>query len=83
MSFSDLTYSKGFVIIPKSVSKKRIISNAEIFDFGLTALEMKEVRLVSSTPPVYHRALAFPPPPSVDCSRVRAVELTKNEVGQS
>lgn len=36
--------SKGFIIIPKSVSQKRIISNSQIFDFELSPEEMKEVR---------------------------------------
>ncbi|WVQ84791.1 hypothetical protein IAT38_006948 [Cryptococcus sp. DSM 104549] len=33
----------GFVVIPKSVSQKRIISNANLFDFELSADEMKEL----------------------------------------
>lgn len=34
---------KGVVTIPKSVRKERIFSNAEIFDFELTAEELKEI----------------------------------------
>ncbi|WVW87070.1 hypothetical protein I302_109127 [Kwoniella bestiolae CBS 10118] len=33
----------GFIIIPKSVSPKRIVSNSQIFDFELNAEEMKEL----------------------------------------
>ncbi|KIR53856.1 aldo-keto reductase [Cryptococcus gattii Ru294] len=33
----------GFVIIPKSVSQKRIVSNSKIFDFELSIDEMKEL----------------------------------------
>ncbi|ORY34629.1 putative aldo-keto reductase [Naematelia encephala] len=33
----------GFVVIPKSVSQKRIVSNANIFDFELTKEEMAEL----------------------------------------
>lgn len=35
--------AQGFVIIPKSVSQKRIVSNAQIFDFELDQSEMKEL----------------------------------------
>ena len=31
-------------MIPKSVSKKRIISNSKVFDFALSDEEMREVR---------------------------------------
>ena len=37
---------QGTIIIPKSVSQKRIISNAQIFNFELSPEEMKEVSLV-------------------------------------
>ncbi|KAK4686791.1 hypothetical protein P7C73_g3337, partial [Tremellales sp. Uapishka_1] len=33
----------GFVVIPKSVSQKRIISNSQIFDFAIDAEDMKEL----------------------------------------
>ncbi|ORX37579.1 putative aldo-keto reductase [Kockovaella imperatae] len=33
----------GFIIIPKSVSQKRIVSNAQIFDFELSPEQMKEL----------------------------------------
>ncbi|WVN87495.1 uncharacterized protein L203_102677 [Cryptococcus depauperatus CBS 7841] len=33
----------GFVVIPKSVSQKRIVSNADLFDFELSVEEMKEL----------------------------------------
>jgi hypothetical protein len=40
---------QGFVIIPKSVSPKRIKSNAEIFDFEISPEDMKEVRTTPSS----------------------------------
>lgn len=38
------TDEQGFVVIPKSVSPKRIASNAAIFDFELAPEDMAEVR---------------------------------------
>jgi diketogulonate reductase-like aldo/keto reductase len=39
-------YSQGFIIIPKSVSQKRIVSNANVFDFELAEEDMKEVSYI-------------------------------------
>jgi diketogulonate reductase-like aldo/keto reductase len=37
-------HQQGFIVIPKSVSEQRIISNSEVFDFELSTSEMEEVR---------------------------------------
>jgi hypothetical protein len=39
---------QGYIVIPKSVSEERIISNSEVFDFQLSPEEMEEVSLVWS-----------------------------------
>jgi len=39
---------QGYVVIPKSVSQKRIVSNSQLFDFALTEEEMEEVRSPST-----------------------------------
>jgi diketogulonate reductase-like aldo/keto reductase len=35
--------TQGYVVIPKSVSEERIISNSEVFGFELSPSEMEEV----------------------------------------
>ena len=34
---------RGFILIPKSVHKERIVSNTDIFDFELSAEEMQRI----------------------------------------
>lgn len=34
---------QGYIVIPKSVSQKRIVSNSEVFNFVLSEPEMREV----------------------------------------
>ena len=34
---------QGFIVIPKSVSEQRIMSNSEVFNFELSPEEMEEV----------------------------------------
>lgn len=38
-----LTTLQGFVLLPKSVTKSRIEENAQIYDFELTAEDMKSL----------------------------------------
>ena len=35
--------TENMIVIPKSVHKKRMIENADIFDFELSSLEMEEM----------------------------------------
>lgn len=39
---------QGYIVIPKSVSEERIISNSEVFDFELSPEEMEEVSQYST-----------------------------------
>jgi methylglyoxal/glyoxal reductase len=34
---------RGFITIPKSISKKRIISNADVFDFEISKEDMEKI----------------------------------------
>jgi diketogulonate reductase-like aldo/keto reductase len=43
--FRSVADMQGFIVIPKSVSEARIISNSEVFDFELSPSEMEEVSL--------------------------------------
>jgi len=41
---------KGFVPLPKSVTPSRIVENADVYDFELTAEEMKTLDLDEYSP---------------------------------
>jgi diketogulonate reductase-like aldo/keto reductase len=34
---------RGFITIPKSISKKRIISNVDVFDFEISKEDMEKI----------------------------------------
>jgi diketogulonate reductase-like aldo/keto reductase len=39
----------GIVVIPKSINKDRIVSNAQVFDFALTNDEIKAIDALDKT----------------------------------